>query len=48
MKQMMLADGRVRLLWQDDAASGVSGRDGACDAVVGAVRADRAGLSEAG
>src|SRR5215475_7319563 len=41
-------DGGVRTLRQDDAAGGVSGRDGADCAMVGAVRVDRAVLSQAG
>ena len=41
-------DGGVRALRQDDAAGGVSGRDGAGGAVAGAVRFDPAGLSEDG
>jgi hypothetical protein len=41
-------DGGIRALREEDAAGGVSCRDGAGGAVAAAVYADRAGLSEAG
>src|ERR1022692_908936 len=37
---------RIRAVQQEDASSGVSGRDGAGGAVGGTVRPDRAGISE--
>src|ERR1039457_5147849 len=41
-------DERIRAVQQEDAASGISGRDGAGGAVGGVVCADRAGISEGG